>query len=275
MGLEKLGIRSLVTVVFGPLIIVAAWKGGLAFLVVIVSIVFLSMHEFYNLAIHKVTSPEKVIGIGTGVILCLLAYFSQPQNIWILLAASFFLLLVVELFRNEVGPILNISTTLMGVFYVGLSFGFLILIREFPRQSGLPYQQGGKLIILLFLAIWVCDSAAYILGSRLGKHKLFERVSPNKTIEGTIFGFLFAVLTAYLCQLTFIPELGLRDALVIGGICGSLGQISDLIESMFKRDARVKDASNLIPGHGGILDRFDSEILVAPAVYFYLVFVVV
>lgn len=274
MGLEKFGVRTLVTVIFGPLIIVAAWKGGLAFLVVVASIVFLAMHEFYNLAIQKVTSPEKFIGIGTGVLLCLLAYFRQPLDMWILLSGAFFLLIVVELFRNEVGPILNISTTLMGIFYIGLSLAFLILIREIPRQAGAPYRQGGKLIILIFLAIWVCDSAAYILGSRLGRHKLFERVSPNKTIEGTIFGFLFAVLTAYLCQLIFIPDIGVADALVIGGICGSLGQVSDLVESLFKRDAGVKDTSNLIPGHGGILDRFDSEILVAPAVYFYLKFLV-
>ena len=113
-----------------------------------------------------------------------------------------------------------------------------------------------------------------MLGSKFGKHKLFPRVSPNKTVEGTAFGFFFALLTAYISQLTFLPEISLVDALVIGVICGSFGQASDLIESLFKRDAGVKDASNLIPGHGGVLDRFDSEILVAPVVYFYLRFVV-
>ena len=142
------------------------------------------------------------------------------------------------------------------------------------KGTGHPTIFGGKLIILLLLSIWICDSAAYIAGSRFGRHKLFSRVSPNKTVEGTLFGFLFALATAFACQMTFINELSLTQALVIGGICGSFGQLSDLVESLLKRDAGVKDSSNLIPGHGGILDRFDSEILVAPLVYFYAYFVI-
>ncbi|RMF57151.1 MAG: phosphatidate cytidylyltransferase [Calditrichaeota bacterium] len=190
-----------------------------------------------------------------------------------MLSGGVLLLLLYELFRNAVGPILNVATTLMGVFYVAFTLGFLLLVRELPGQVGVGYNVGGLVVILIFLAIWICDSAAYILGSRLGRHKLFERVSPNKTVEGTAFGFLFALLTAYVCQKTFLAELPLVHALAIGGICGSVGQLSDLVESLFKRDARVKDASQLIPGHGGILDRFDSEILTAPVVYLYLVFV--
>ncbi|MFQ5754079.1 MAG: phosphatidate cytidylyltransferase [bacterium] len=274
MGIEKLGVRSVVTVIFGPFIIFCAWKGGYVFLALIISIVSLAMYEFYDLAAQKVTNPEKFIGIAAGVTLCLMLFLNQLLNLWILIALALFILVVFELFRNQVGPILNIATTFMGIFYVSFFLGFLILIRELPRNLNVEYQVGGTLIILIFLSIWICDSAAYILGSRFGNHKLFERVSPNKTIEGTIFGFIFAVLTAYVCYLTFLPQIGLVNALVIGAVCGSVGQISDLLESLFKRDARVKDSSNLIPGHGGILDRFDSEILVAPVVYFYLRFIV-
>lgn len=107
----------------------------------------------------------------------------------------------------------------------------------------------------------------------MGKHKLFESVSPNKTIEGAVAGFVLATITAYLCQVTFMDQLALLHAMAIGAICGSAGQVSDLTESLFKRDAAVKNASKIIPGHGGFLDRFDSPILAAPAVYFYLRFV--
>lgn len=272
--MEKLGVRALVTVIFGPLILLSAWQGGYLFLALTASIVVLAMYEFYEMAAQKVTYPARFIGIGTGVLLCFLFFFNQTNNIWILLAGAFFLLVIFELFRNQVAPILNIATTLLGIFYVALLLGFLILIRELPNELSLDYREGGDWIILMFLSIWVCDSAAYILGVRFGKHKLFERVSPNKTIEGTLFGFVFALLTAFLCYLTFMRHVGLTHALVVGAICGSVGQVSDLVESLFKRDARVKDSSNIIPGHGGILDRFDSEILTAPVLYFFLRFIV-
>jgi len=274
LGLEKLGVRTLVSIFFGPLIILSAWQGGVVFLALVMSIVVLAMLEFYHMAAQKFTHPNKYIGVGTGIPLLLLFYYQQTEYVWLLFAISFFVLLTIELFRNEIAPILNVSNTLGGIFYVALLLGFLVLIREFPVGKELGYQYGGYLIILIFLAVWVCDSAAYILGSRFGRHKLFPRVSPNKTIEGTIFGFGLAVLTSYLCYLVLLKELGLVNVLMIGVICGSIGQLSDLIESLFKRDANIKDSSKIIPGHGGILDRFDSEILVAPAVYFYLRFVV-
>jgi len=177
---------------------------------------------------------------------------------------------VVELFRNKPHPTLNLAATILGLFYVPFLLGFLIFIRNIPDVSGFSNHLGGKLIILVFLCIWVCDSAAYIAGSRLGKHKLFPRVSPNKSIEGTLFGFVFAVFTAWLSQITFLQDVALPHVLMIGVVCGSVGQLSDLVESMFKRDANVKDSSSLIPGHGGVLDRFDSQMLVAPVVFGYL-----
>lgn len=274
MALEKLGVRTLITVIFGPFIILSAWQGGYIFLALIASIVILAMNEFYDLAAQKVTSPIKTIGISTGIITCFMFFFNQTHLLWLLIAGASLVIVILELFRNEVGPILNIATTLLGILYIAFFLGFLILIRELPHQLNLDYHEGGKWVILIFLSIWICDTAAYILGARFGKHKLFERVSPNKTIEGTIFGFVFSLLTAYLCYLIFLKEIGLIHALMIGAICGSIGQVSDLIESLFKRDARVKDSSNLLPGHGGILDRFDSEILVAPVVYLFIRFIV-
>lgn len=274
MALEKFGVRTLITIVFAPLILLSAWQGGYIFLAVILSLIILAMYEFYAMAAAKLTVPMSYLGIGTGIVVCFLAFFQQMAYLWILLAAAFCLATIYELFRNAVAPILNIATTFMGVLYVAFLLSFLILIRELPRQAGLDYRVGGLWVILVFAAIWLCDTAAYILGAWFGRRKLMERVSPGKTLEGTVAGFLVAVLTAYGLHAIFPEELPLLHALVLGAICGTAGQLSDLTESLLKRDVGVKDSSNLIPGHGGILDRFDSELLAAPAVYFYLHFVV-
>ncbi len=233
-------------------------------------IVLLGLHEFYNLADHKGVNAQRLVAFVAGAGICYLMFHGEVQALSVLIVLAVLVILTSELFRSQESPFLNISATIAGLFYVAVPFGCLILIREMGRTSGFKSDFGGKLIILILLCIWICDSAAYIMGSRFGRHKLFARVSPNKTVEGTLFGFLFALLTAYLSQLFFFAELSRTNALVIGGICGSFGQVSDLVESLLKRDAGVKDSSGLIPGHGGILDRFDSEILVAPIVYFYL-----
>jgi phosphatidate cytidylyltransferase len=122
--------------------------------------------------------------------------------------------------------------------------------------------------------IWVCDSAAYYIGSAFGKHKLFPRVSPNKSWEGAIAGFIFAVVTAVAAKYLLLDYLRTDQAVILGIIVGIFGQLGDLFESLLKRDAGVKDSSNLIPGHGGVLDRFDSLLVVSPLVYLYLDFVV-
>ena len=152
-------------------------------------------------------------------------------------------------------------------------FGSFLLIRELPLIHNFEYSEAGQWLIMLILVTWVCDTAAYMFGSYLGRHKLMPRISPNKSVEGSIFGFLFAVLAAYVCHIWFIDNLSSLDSMAIGAIVGSFGQFGDLFESMLKRDADIKDSSNLIPGHGGMMDRFDSLTISAPIMYLYLIFV--
>ncbi len=269
MVLDKFAIRTLVTVLFGPTILFLAWLGGYYFLTLVSLMSLLGLNEFYHLVQKKGANALDFLGLASGLAICLTVYFRDFELVWLVLIITIILTFLFELFRKVGSPTLNVSVTLSGVLFVALPFAFMIAIRELPASSVLP-ASGAALMILLFLCVWVCDSAAYILGSRLGRHKLFERVSPNKTIEGTLSGFVFSLLTAYVCGLTFLNGMQLGQVLVIGAICGSFGQVSDLVESLLKRDAEVKDSSGLIPGHGGILDRFDSEILVAPTVYLYL-----
>lgn len=200
---------------------------------------------------------------------------------------------IVELFRNKGSAILNLATTFLGILYIPLFFGTFIGLRElfvpgdfpilrfFPDQATFMdpavveavYRWGGYTVISLFAMIWICDSAAFHAGTVMGRHKLFPRVSPNKSWEGAIFGFVFAIATAVAAKYLVLDYLTLPQAIVVGTIVGTVGQTGDLIESLFKRDAGVKDSSALIPGHGGVFDRFDSLLLVSPLVYLYIDFV--
>ncbi len=230
--------------------------------------------------------------IGSGGI-------SLLMKLQLFLTALFLFLtivMLVELFRNKGSAFLNAGSTIFGVMYVGVFLASLTGIRElfgaefpyhlavqyFPSSSALTdttlhaatYAWGGLTIIAIFASIWLCDTAAYFGGLTMGKHKLFPRVSPNKSWEGAVWGFFGAVVTMIVFQIYFLPYLKLHQAVIIGVIIGVFGQIGDLIESLLKRDAGVKDSSGLIPGHGGVFDRFDSLIYVSPILYLYIDFVV-
>ncbi len=215
---------------------------------------------------------------------------------WLLIVLLTFipLMLIVELFRGRGSALLNVSTTITGALYVSFFLGTLIGLRElfvpedFPvyrffdvqgiaipdQVSETIYRWGGFTVVAVFASVWVCDSAAYFAGRAFGKHKLFERVSPRKTWEGAIAGFFAAVLAFLLAAELLLPYMTVVNAIVCGAIVGGFGQIGDLVESLFKRDAGVKDSSSLIPGHGGVLDRFDSVLFISPMVFLYLDFIV-
>lgn len=271
MSLSNFGVRTLVTAVGAPLILFAAWRGGVLFLVFIEIITLLGLREFYTLAERKLAQPSLLLGQIGCIALGIILYYTERQYAGLSVAMLIVLLVSAELFRNNGSALLNTATALLGVGYVGGLLNFLLLIRQLPKHRGLDYEFGGTWVVMLFVVIWVCDTAAYLFGSRFGRHTLFQRVSPKKTVEGAVAGLVAALATAWLCHVTFVQGLRLVDSLIIGLICGVIGQISDLAESRFKRDAGVKDSSSLIPGHGGVLDRFDSELLVAPMTYVYLV----
>ena len=203
-------------------------------------------------------------------------------------------ILLAELFRGKPNALANAGVTVLGPAYVSLFSGSLLGIRElfgvdhFPifRVFGVSAaapptdvlgtldRWGAAMVVTIFAAIWLCDSAAYFAGRAFGKHKLFERVSPKKTVEGAVAGFVGAVAAFVIARAFFLPYLTIGESVVCGLIVGILGQAGDLVESLFKRDAGAKDSSELIPGHGGVLDRFDSLLFVSPVLYLYLDFIV-
>lgn len=268
--------RLLVALVGIPVVLGAAIAGGIWFFLLVQIIAVGVLYEFYRLAEKKQTQPHYIIGLaGLTGILIFFAYRSlsdvfgyeyhmSDEIDFIATIGLFFLLLTIvyELYRNKGSSFLNIGATMFGVLYVGIGLGTFIGLRELFDS--------GAIIILILFSIWVCDTAAYLGGKAFGKNKLYTAVSPNKTVEGAVFGLVFAVATSIACKYIFAGELTLFDAAVIGLIVGVVGQIGDLAESMLKRDAGVKDSSSFFPGHGGFLDRFDSIMFVSPAVYLYV-----
>ncbi len=310
---ENLFIRVLVALIAIPIILWLTMLGGYCFFLLIAAISSLTLFEFYGLAEAKGAAPLKTIGLVAGVIINAvfvyerlqvdiyqfvlnhfnihLSMFSQHQLLTVVLLMLLLLTMLIELFRTKGSPIINISTTISGVMIVSLCFGTLIFLRElFPYgfpvykffalgyADDLQFAQinrwGGYTVIAVFVSIWMCDTAAYFGGSAFGKHRLFESVSPKKTWEGAVFGFIFSILTMVVAKIFVIGYLTFYHAIVIGVLIGTFGQLGDLIESRFKRDAGLKDASKLIPGHGGVYDRFDSLVYISPIVYLYIDFVV-
>jgi len=312
---RNLATRVAVAVVGIPFILFLAYVGGFAFIALVVVIGTLSLVEFYRMSKYTGARPQTVLGTLSGVLVMLsfagkrienlvvgasisagsaLPFPSPLQMMSFAIFGLMLLALIIELFRREGLPFVNLGATVLGVFYVAFLLGTLIGIRElfpaefpvhrfFPEVVGIAVpesiqnkinQWGGLTVVSLFVTIWMCDTAAYFVGLSIGRHSLFSRVSPKKTWEGAVGGFVFAVLTSFVLQKLLIPYLTSVDAIVIGAIVGVFGQVGDLIESRFKREAGVKDTSSLIPGHGGALDRFDSLIFVSPIVYLYLDFIV-
>jgi phosphatidate cytidylyltransferase len=309
---SNLSRRILTAVVAIPAIVAICIAGEIYFFLFIGIASALALHEFYRLAKAKGAHPQIVLGLVSGFLVNLsffhaklqsfvsgafmnygvaIPFPSQAQLLLIIFLLCTVTMSLTELFRNRGSPVLNLSTSFFGILYISLFFGAFIGLREaftpadpavfryFLTTIGTAdvdnvYRFGGYTVISIFSIIWICDSAAFHFGMALGKHKLFPRVSPNKSWEGAIFGFLFAIASAAAAKNLVLQYLSWGDAIVIGVIVGVFGQLGDLVESLFKRDAEVKDSSGLIPGHGGVFDRFDSLLLVAPLVYVYIDFIV-
>jgi phosphatidate cytidylyltransferase len=267
---SSLGNRLIVAGFGIPVVLGSLYAGRIALPILSSIIQIVALRELYYLAERKGLSPTRWLSFAAILLLNADIHFLQGKNVAWILSSYFLLALLRELFHEKPNAIANVSVTVFGGLYLSL-FSFFILIRELPVRFGYRYSVGGWLLLLIFITIWLCDTAAYFVGSSLGKRKLFPRVSPKKTWEGAIAGFITAVAFSVLIQQIVLPELKAIDAVVMGAIIGIFGQVSDLAESLLKRDAGVKDSSNLLSGHGGMLDRFDSQLLVGPIVYGYLI----
>lgn len=267
--------RAVTALFFAAAMIFCLLNGQWTFLAVLMAILILGVFEFYKLIRSESVDPQTYSGviISLSIFIISLMVMRYDWNItrFLFIAPLVTSVFIMELYRHRQHPFLNIAVTLGGMFYLTLPVVTMMMI-GFGFNSNLMTSQehySGTIIMGMILCLWASDTGAYLIGSKFGKTKLFERISPNKTWEGFFGGMLFSCFAAYLNEQLF-GLMSLTDWLVVAVITVVTGTLGDLVESMLKRSVNVKDSGNLLPGHGGILDRFDGLLVSAPFVCFYL-----
>jgi phosphatidate cytidylyltransferase len=263
--LRDLGQRTVTAVIFGAIVLGSYYLGGVSWFIVLGLAAAIVCLEFYSLARHAGYHPVMTAGVAMVLALVAQTYFGLDLS-WAILSLGLVTTVVwgyaVQASSNSF--IADWASTFAGVLYSGGLMLHGILLRQLP-----DWLAWGALV---FLGTWSCDTFAYLIGRTWGRHKFAPRISPKKTWEGAIGGFVCSfgvvMLTAWAFSLPLIPILGLGILIPLATIAG------DLTESMLKRSAGVKDSGSWIPGHGGLLDRVDSLIFVIPTVYYYVAYVV-
>lgn len=261
--------RSLTGLVFVIVVVGAIVINKWFFLILFLGIIVLGMNEFYNLVSKKNISAQKISGIIIGVSVFVSNYFYAQTVVdykiffvLILLIVSVF---IIELYRKKENPFLNIAYTIIAVVYIAIPFSLVNYIVFL--NSSIIYNF--HLLLGFLLLTWLYDSFAYVFGVSFGKHRLFERISPKKSWEGFFGGMLMSILSAYLISIIF-KDIEFVQWLIVSLIASIFGTFGDLTESMLKRSVNIKDSGNILPGHGGILDRFDAVLLSLPIFFIYL-----
>ena len=271
-------IRIIVGVVFIPCIVLLCWLGGASLFIFVTLVVLFGLREYHGIAAAKDIGPNWFIGVPAAFLLCLDAWLNAGGHAPLILTALLLLAASAEVFRKSAGsPFQNVAATVFGVLYIGLLGSHLILLGTWPMGDPAVVYWGERAmapVLLAFAIPWSYDAFAYFTGRLLGRHRLLPRVSAGKTVEGTIGGLIGAVAFMFALRYALFPFLSPLHCVVLGAAGGMVAQVGDLAESLVKRDAGLKDSSRFIPGHGGILDRFDSVFFAAPFVYYYLSYVV-
>lgn len=262
-------ISSTIMILLSVFAVLYEW----VFLIVLLALIIGGLYEFFYLIKKKGIPIYSYTGIILGVLIPLSIYFRfEPTKGWELLFIVLLLamIFVMQLKRRETSnAIVGISTTLFGVLYVSWFFSYLIKIRYIPLLDDLG---GIKLLGFILLVTKCGDMGALLIGSKIGRHPLLPRVSPNKTIEGSVGSFVFSSVAAVLAR-NLLPgqlDFSLAQVIFIGLFFGGIGQLGDMSESLIKRDCNVKDSGKLLPALGGVLDAIDSLLFSAPAFYFFM-----
>lgn len=271
---KNLALRLLVAAVAIPTIIFLIFYGGDAFLYFVLFLATVGMYEFLS---HVPSggkfSPPVVVTFLGGLAAVALSLTGYPiLAIYCLIGAVLISGLLISCGREATDILFNRLMYLnYGLIYIALLYPFIYLIRS--DAVWMEPSDGGWWLFYLIGSIWMGDSSALLFGSQLGKRKLAPTVSPNKTIAGFVGGFAGIILISILFKLFWLTETAWYHFLILTVLIGTFGQLGDLVESLWKRGIGIKDSSNLIPGHGGFLDRFDSLLYAAPVVYVYLKYV--
>lgn len=271
--LIKRSITGIIFVSVSVLLILLNHWSFLAFL--IITDAWLK-YEFYRIVKNDESRPLSISGFATGFLAIATLFFiikfdSEPALLWICMLPALFIF-VEELFRSEKNPLRNVAYTFLSLIYITLPLiiAMLIVFGKTTSLIGNVTNFQPEILIGILALIWIFDSMAYVVGVPLGRHRLYERISPKKSWEGTIGGTVFTITAGFFIH-NFISGLNSSDWVVIAVLVVVFGTIGDLIESQMKRSINVKDSGITLPGHGGLLDRFDSFIFTLPWVYVYLI----
>lgn len=265
----------------GALFLILIFAGRLYYTLAIGLLVTLAVLEYAVLLKKQDLRPQTEVMLLVSLLFLVLIHVNAnhyglerieslricERTLTFMLIIVFFSTLAIELLRgNPEQGLVNVAANLFGTVYIGFMFAYILLIRFIPGEDGLVYT------LFLVLVTWANDTAAYFIGVKFGRHKLSPRISPNKSVEGSLGGLFGGLAGAAIVGLFFQKPLFLM--IILGTLVVVIGQFGDLIESIIKRNAGVKDSGSFLPGHGGVLDRFDSLLLSAPVVYYAVTYLV-
>ncbi len=260
-------VRTLSGAIFVALIVGSLILSPVSFVIVFAVITFLAVYEFHKLTnLQELVDVNPVVASFGSVLLFVVSHLSVSGYtvfpLYVFYGLYVVIVIISGLYLKRLNPVHNWAYFLTGQIMIALPLSLLNYIMYADGYN--PY-----LVLALFIIIWVNDTGAYITGVTFGKHRLFERISPKKSWEGFLGGALFSLAAGFVLS-QFIPQLSLIEWLIFSIIVVVAGTFGDLTESLLKRTLGVKDSGNVIPGHGGILDRFDSLLLASPVIFIYL-----
>ncbi len=251
-----------------PCVYIITERGGVFFLLLVDLMILLGLSEFFQLMEAKGNRPSRLLGYTAALAVSLHVYLDGPA-LTLVLTVILVLIMIREVFRPDADKALaNIAVTVLGIMYVGWLGSHLVMLRE------LDVDYGSRIVFFGLLIIWACDTVAYIVGILFGRRKLVPHISPNKTWAGALGGLVGGTLAGWVSVSTFLPVITPVTGAGLGLACAVIGQLGDLVESLLKRDAGIKDSAQLIPGHGGILDRVDSLLFSMPLLFYWFRFMV-
>ncbi len=269
--MKDLGKRTIWGILFVIVLTGAIFLGPYTFGLLFLVLSIFTLKEFYQLTRMAGFSPQIIPGLLSGGVLFILSYLFNIDAIsfkgYFLLVPMMLFFLVNELYRKKENPLGNIAITVLGNLYVSVPFSMLnyFVFKQNSPETIYNY----TLLISIFVFIWSSDSGAYLFGCKFGRNRLFERISPKKSWEGFAGGLFAGMIAAWLLSLVF-TQYSLSSLILLSVITVIAGTTGDLVESMIKRSVGVKDSGQFMPGHGGLLDRFDSLLLVSPMIFFIL-----
>ncbi len=283
--MKELLNRIVIALIGIPLAIFIIWFGSWLYFISILIIASIALYEFHSLVKSKDIKSFWGLNLLTLISVLIFTFFvtlidfafvrsyiiTQTANILFTYFILYFIILSLSvLFFRTQNRIVTFSVSVGILFYLLLPFVSLILIRLYNFGT-LNYKNSWMFLLTYFFSIWICDTFAYFVGKKWGKHKIAPSISPKKSWEGGIAGLIGAIFSFIIFSIIFDINFNTFHQIILGLLIGVFGQVGDFVESSFKRDVQVKDSSHLLGSHGGILDRFDSIIFSSPIVLLYII----